>query len=246
MWLDQDLLKMSEAQRRGAATTATLTAPKKMVSADAYAVAEESQDRTTGFQLKSVAGTESDKGAQAHGYAKGFASGWAAGQRRAAREAAEEQARIEEEARLADEARSEAFADSMDTVALVAQSVGDRDELVVDEMKDALALAAIELAEALLGAELSSSDTGAKAALKRALNIAEAKDIVRVRMNARDIAVLEASGVESPVELVADPAMEPGDAISEMPEGFLDARLSSALQRAKAALEAVREAGGEL
>lgn len=241
MWLDQDLLKMSEKQRRSTASGTLTNASGRGASGNAG-----------GFQLSNMGGEQaqnpatSDKGAQAHGYAKGFASGWAAGQRRAAREATEQLARLEEEARLAEEARTEAFADSMDQVASLAAAVQDRDELVVEEMKEALAAAAIELAEALLGAELSSGPAGAKAALYRALSVGDPKEIVRVHMNPNDVEALQKDGVESPVELIADPSMEPGDAIAQMPEGFLDARLSSAIERARAALAATQEVGGEL
>lgn len=204
-------------------------------------------NQTPGFQLSgSSAPAVSETGAQAAGYAKGFAAGWAAGQRRAQREASAAQARVEEENRLANEARTEAFVDSMDRVASLMVAIQERDELVVDEMKDTLATAALQLATALLGAELRSSDNGARAALTRALSLSDPKEIVRVRMNPADIAALEYGGVESPVDLVADSELEPGDAISELPEGFLDARLSAAISRAQVALEGVREAGGEL
>jgi flagellar assembly protein FliH len=38
------------------------------------------------------------------------------------------------------------------------------------------------------------------------------------------------------VELKADPTLNPGDAVAEYPQGWIDARLGAALDRAKAAL----------
>ena len=38
------------------------------------------------------------------------------------------------------------------------------------------------------------------------------------------------------LELVADPTLAPGDAIGRHPDGYLDARITTALSRARAAL----------
>lgn len=247
MWLDQDLLQVSQSQRQAAATTAAkATAPAPTGVGVMAAQAGRGTSGQQSFHLVAVGAPQSDAAAQSAGYAKGFAAGWAAGQKRAAREAAQEHARVAEEVRLAEEARNEAFADAMGQIANLALAMQNRDELVVDEMKEILAGAAIELAEALLGAELTNAETGAKAALRRALSVTDPKEIVKIHMNSRDLEVLQQSGVESPVTLIADPEMEAGDAIAYMPEGFLDARLSSAMDRARATLNAIREAGGEL
>jgi flagellar assembly protein FliH len=57
-------------------------------------------------------------------------------------------------------------------------------------------------------------------------------------MNPADIAVLAAQGVTQGigVELVPDSSLKRGDAMAQYPEGWLDARLGTALARACTAL----------
>ena len=167
----------------------------------------------TNFQLAGTGAEKTDqKSSQAYGYAKGFSSGWAAD------------------------------VDAMDEIQAIADAVASRDNLVIDEMKSALMEAAVTLAEALLGVELSEAETGAKAALKRALSMNDPKEIVSVHLNPQDVVTLHNLGVESPVELVPDKELDPGDAVAYMPEGLLDARLSSAIRRAREALERAKDA----
>ncbi|WP_152204613.1 FliH/SctL family protein, partial [Georgenia thermotolerans] len=119
---------------------------------------------------------------------------------------------------------------------------------VVAEATETLARAAVELAQALLGAELSDDDTSARTALARALGEAGDDDVVRVRLNPEDHAHLRAMleahpgelDIPAGVELVPDAALARGDAVSELTEGYLDARLGAALARARAALEVRR------
>jgi flagellar assembly protein FliH len=55
-----------------------------------------------------------------------------------------------------------------------------------------------------------------------------------------DLAALERIGAAEHlpvgVALVADPTLAPGDAVSEFPGGYLDARIESAVERARCAL----------
>lgn len=231
MWLDQDLLAAKEDQRRGG-----VAVPRTITTSSTTAAG-------TNFQLAGTGAEKTDqKSSQAYGYAKGFSSGWAAGQKRANREAQQERQVISEQARLAEEARSEAYVDAMDEIQAIADAVASRDNLVIDEMKSALMESAVTLAEALLGVELSEAETGAKAALKRALSMNDPKEIVSVHLNPQDVVTLHNLGVESPVELVPDKELDPGDAVAYMPEGLLDARLSSAIRRAREALERAKDA----
>jgi flagellar assembly protein FliH len=104
--------------------------------------------------------------------------------------------------------------------------------------------AAVELAEAILGYELADRSKAARAALDRALSGSKGLDAVSIRMHPQDLAVLNSAdldlnGVETggpDVALTADPALNPGDAVAELPHGFLDATISSALARVKDAL----------
>jgi flagellar assembly protein FliH len=56
-------------------------------------------------------------------------------------------------------------------------------------------------------------------------------------MNPDDLAlVADAVAAADGIEFVADPGIRPGDAIAELQDGLIDARLSSALDRARTAL----------
>lgn len=232
MWLDQDLLEVKENQRRGGAPNPVpLSTAAGSATAGAFRLAGASN------QAKG-----DDKSTQASGYAKGFSSGWAAGQKRATREAEQERNILNEDARLAEEARTEAYVDAMDEIQAIADAVSSRDALVIEDMKAALMEAAVDLAEALIGAELSDEPTRAKAALKRALSMNDPKDIVKVNMNPQDVATLTSLGVDCPVQLVPDSELDPGDAVAYMPEGLLDARLTSAVRRAREALVSAQAA----
>jgi flagellar assembly protein FliH len=114
------------------------------------------------------------------------------------------------------------------------------------EADDELAAAAIALAEAILGSELSDAATGAKAALKRALSAPDSEAAVAVRLHPADLALLETElastlttttmTTTAQVTWVPDPSLARGDAVAEYPDGELDARIGSALERARAAL----------
>jgi flagellar assembly protein FliH len=56
-------------------------------------------------------------------------------------------------------------------------------------------------------------------------------------LNPGDLALIDPEvRARSGVALVADASLQPGDAIADMPNGYLDARIGTALSRAKATL----------
>lgn|GEM_PF-727855 len=180
-----------------------------------------------------------DRAASDHARAEGFAAGFAAGAREAAR-VAEQHAREALAARLAQESEAAAVTTrALDVLATCAAAARVRTEPVVADLQARLQLAALELAEALLGAELADHDRSARAALTRALLHADAIEDVTVRLHPSDLAALRASGADAPrdgVALVADPTLTPGDAVAEHADGYLDARLTTAVARARQAL----------
>jgi flagellar assembly protein FliH len=108
---------------------------------------------------------------------------------------------------------------------------------VVAEVQDALAQNALTLAEAILGVELATGDTSARAALTRALSTPDAPLVTTVRLNPLDLAVLDEEIIAAAgVPLVADATLTRGDAMAELPIGYLDARISSAVARARTAI----------
>ena len=108
---------------------------------------------------------------------------------------------------------------------------------VVADAQGALATNALTLAEALLGIELASDETSAKAALARALSTVDAPLVTTVRLSPIDLSVLDAEIIAAAgIPLVSDPSLARGDAIAELPIGYLDARLTAATARARAAI----------
>ncbi len=180
----------------------------------------------------------------ANGYSTGYSAGWSAGARAAAKEAAELRQRLAEES--AEQARraSAAAGQAMAALARAAAAARARTAPVLEEADEVLTRAAVALAEALLGAELRDDQTSARSALARALTVQDT-DIVRIRLHPEDLAHLSATldalpdelHLPAEVELVPDPELGRGDAVCELAEGYLDARIASALARVRHALE---------
>ncbi|MHB1064509.1 MAG: FliH/SctL family protein [Georgenia sp.] len=194
--------------------------------------------------LPTAATSARERDGAARGYTAGYAAGWAAGSRAAAQAGAVDQRRRDEEAATA-AARQAALVET--AVAALAQSAAAaraRTAPVVEEALATLARGAVELAEAVLGVELADDDTSARVALIRALALAGDVDLVRIRMNPGDLAHLRSAlerhptGLDLPpgVDLVADDTLGRGEAVSELAEGYLDARIGSAVTRARQAL----------
>lgn len=119
--------------------------------------------------------------------------------------------------------------------------VSELASLVLAESDAALVAAAIELAESILGRELSDGETSARVALTRAFSTIDQDAVLDVRLSPVDLAVLAANGIESTtVRMIADPSLARGDAVVDVPEGRIDARISSALDRARAEIGIAR------
>lgn len=180
----------------------------------------------------------------ASGYANGYAAGWAAGSRAAARTAALEQMRAAEEEVARVKRRAASVHAAVALLMTAAEAARARAVPVVEDCRQTLATAAVELAEAMLGAELATGETSAVAAVQRALAVDDDVDVVRIRLHPDDVDLLlsgltdgaAAMGIPDGVTLVADHTLARGDAVSELTEGYLDARLSTALDRARRAL----------
>ncbi|TFC93856.1 MULTISPECIES: FliH/SctL family protein [Cryobacterium] len=174
--------------------------------------------------------------------ARGHAAGYTAGLRAAA---ADVDARIERHdaehaaAALHQQARVDR---AVTLLGAAAAALHQRTAPVLREAEDTLVATAVELAEAILGHELADTDTSARAALNRAL--IPGADAVggtgrpqAVRMNPADLALIDlVTRTDAGVDFIADADLARGDAIAEFPDGFLDARIGTALARAKAAL----------
>lgn len=167
--------------------------------------------------------------------ARGYAAGYAEGLRRAAAEhrAAEQAREAEHRQALAD-----AAAATRQAVASLGAAVAAVNDLVLPVVADAdrvLVDAALDLAEAVLGREVADGRVTAADALRRATASATADELVSVRLHPEDAAAVERDRTAS-VTVVADDSIERGDAIAVLRHGWLDARIASALARARAVL----------
>lgn len=171
------------------------------------------------------------------GYRRGHTLGYAAGQERAQKEAALRRAELEAahnalQAELRTRAETQRAA-----LAAAAAALSARTLPVLAEAEQTLVASALTLAEAVLGRELDDGGTRSKAVLARVLAAQDPAGAPRVRLNPQDLAVIGTEALaDAGVEPVADPATAPGDAVAEYQDGFLDARISTALDRARRAL----------
>lgn len=184
--------------------------------------------------------------AQDRGYTQGHAAGYAAGLRAAAVEQARRAGQLQAEHDAALAAGRQATDHAVAVLASAAAAFRQRFGLVLRDAEAVLAASALDLAEAVLGYELDDGEGTARAALHRALSAGSGGTsavVAAVRLHPADIAVLEAAGIPAVpdaagtgVELVPDASLARGDAMAQYPQGWLDARLGTALDRARAAL----------
>jgi flagellar assembly protein FliH len=173
---------------------------------------------------------------KSRGFTQGHAAGYAAGLQLANQELAVDRARQDAGHAERASALEAVHAAEMAALRLAVAAVAERTVPVLADAERALFGGALDLAEALLGQELSDGETSARAALARAYEQGETEIPVAIRMNPADLATLRREDVPASLTVVGDPALNRGDAVAEYPYGFLDARLGTAVARAKAAL----------
>lgn len=175
--------------------------------------------------------------ADADNRAAGHAAGYASGLRTAGAELAGQRAALDAEHRAAllhDAARMDR------TIAVLTAAVAALDSLllpVVTDAQDAIAASALELAETIIGEALADGERSSKAALTRALAGVDPATITTIRLNPLDLGVLdETVRAAAGVSFTADASIARGDAIAVLPLGYLDARIATAVARARAAI----------
>lgn len=178
--------------------------------------------------------------------ASGHAAGYAAGLRAADRELTARRAVLEAEHADALARLQEATTASLAALAAAGRALEERVVPVLHEAEEALVATALDLASAVVGYEVAASERSrdgdprggrtARAALARALDGLDPSVVVRVRLHPADAALVADAARSAGVEVVADPSLRPGDAEADLPTGLVDARLSTALGRARTAL----------
>jgi len=173
--------------------------------------------------------------AKTHGYAAGYAAGMRAATDQARAQREQQQA----SAKAAAAASAAALHRATSSLETAAQAFERQVAPAVESAETTLVAASLELAEAILGTELQQGPHSAQAALTRALAELELAEVRRVRMHPQSIDQLPQGAAErAGVRLVPDIQLQPGDAVADLPEGFLDARIQTALDRCRSALEA--------
>ncbi|TFC34404.1 FliH/SctL family protein [Cryobacterium sp. TMT2-42-4] len=181
--------------------------------------------------------------------ARGHAAGYTAGLRAAAAEVDGRIARLDAEQAAAGAIGQARIDRAVALLGAAAVALNERTVPVIQEAEDTLVATALELAEAILGYSLGDADASARAALARALatgatgatGTRETGRPHSVRMNPADLALIDLiTRADAGVDFTADADLSRGDAIAEFPDGFLDARIGTALTRAKAALTGAR------
>lgn len=179
-------------------------------------------------------------------YTAGHAAGYTAGIRRAAQENELLRNRLEADHAALTAGIRESAAAQFASLRAAAAAFSSASLPVLADAEQTLLECALALAGAVLGQELDDFGSSSRTALTRALAGSGPTAPVRVRMNPFDVASLEAASREAaslertaPVlpELVADSSLSRGDAVAEFEDGFLDARISTALARAQNELQ---------
>jgi len=167
---------------------------------------------------------------------RGYAAGYAAGARRAERMLEERRGALEAACARQHDAAAAAEAQRAERLDRVLAALEARLEPTLHSAYDALLAAAVELAEALLGRELADDELSARAIAQRVIAADAERAVTRVRVHpaeASDVALLLTG---RSVDVVGDPGLARGDAVAELPDGFLDARITTALARVRRAL----------
>lgn len=169
---------------------------------------------------------------------RGYAEGHAAGFRVGAADA--DAARRVAEAELAERERARA-ADVTAAVAALhaaARSLAAREAELESAATSQVHSHAIDLAELIIAAELSDAGASAAAAARRALSATDAAAVRRLRLHPDDLRVLSAEAGDdiSGLTLVPDENLTRGDAVAVLEHGVIDARVGTALDRARRAV----------
>jgi flagellar assembly protein FliH len=175
-----------------------------------------------------------EEAASRRGYAAGYAIGARAAREEAALLAEQEERRTAEHAERTGRARR--------LLDAAVRSLTERTVPVVAEAQAATVAGALDLAEAIVGVQLGDREHAARAALARATSHAHGATVA-VRLHPDDMGLLAGSGAAD-VTLVPDVTLLPGDAVAELEHGFLDARVRTAVERARDALGTLGEAPG--
>lgn len=162
------------------------------------------------------------------GKAVGYADGYQAGNEKAAAAALEAAAE-----------RDALLRDALAALTSAAEQCNARQAASIADMERSIVDAVFELAQTLLGRELSATRTPGRDALARALSMVREHGNVIARLHPDDIESIGDLAELAPgrtITIVPDPNVEPAGCIVEAGSMRVDAQLGPALERAKRAL----------
>ena len=168
----------------------------------------------------------------AEGHAEGKAVGYAEGYQRGNEEAAERALEFMRE-------REQRLSEALQALAIAARECNERQSAAIDDIEGSIVAAIFDLAETVVGRELSHTRTPGRDAVARALAMAKTHGPATARLNPDDVESIGDLADLAPgrvIEIVADPAVEPGGCILEAGAQRVDAQIGTAIARAKKAL----------
>jgi flagellar assembly protein FliH len=178
--------------------------------------------------------------AEAAGYERGYVDGYTEGKAVGYADGYQQgNAQAAADALVAATERENKLRDAMMALATAARECHTRQKAAIDDIESTVVEAVFDLAETLLGREMSRTRTPGRDALRRALAMTDAHGPAVARLNPDDLETIGDFSDLAPgraIELVADPAIEPGGCVLESGSARVDAQLGPALRRAKQAL----------
>jgi flagellar assembly protein FliH len=208
----------------GHAPTLTLIATPEdepVVEPDPLADPTADEAYAAGYELGYVEGYNEGK-------AVGYADGYQAGNEKAAAAAL-----------LGGEERDTRTREALAALTDAAEQCNGRQAASIADMERTIVDAVFDLAQTLLGRELSVTRTPGRDALARALSMVRDHGNVTARMNPADIETIGDLAELAPgrvITIVPDAGIEPAGCVIEAGAMKVDAQLGTALERAKRAL----------
>jgi flagellar assembly protein FliH len=168
-------------------------------------------------------------------FARGHSAGYASGLALAAAELAERRAAAEAEFAAARARADAAVQQRLRVLDAAARALDARIAPVLAEARGRILDTAFSIAEVIVGHALQDGASSARAAVARALQGTEGEEVRAVHLHPADVALLSSEEAVRPgLVLLGDASLGRGDAVAELADGTIDARLSTALDRVRA------------
>jgi flagellar assembly protein FliH len=182
---------------------------------------------------------DSAREAQERARVQGHTSGYTAGRREAAELLAADREQLLRDYEGQLEGARRALADATRALNSAAARFASLAAPVLADADDAILTVAIELAEEIIGRELRDSAAWV-GRVRDVLASVDDEGPQGIRLNPADAAALAESAEPLRLPVTADGTLARGDAVVLFADGMLDARVGSALERARTAVEESR------